>query len=273
MVRKYGSWIDRGAMLTKEPTKQERGKGMKKTVLSMLSVAALVAMSAMVAYAGTTPGSGVSLSKHDINTLAGATKDNQERICAFCHTPHHAVDPTASDYMPLWSHDLTQQTYIPYLSATLETETKNVVDPLVGPSRLCMSCHDGIIAADQHYGTTQTATKVLTGDTFNTNANMAVGTNGDMTNDHPIGFDYTKVAGADGGAGTDKHIFPATDTLAFKGNATVLVKDQLLGGNIMTCATCHDVHNKDNTNGGATGNYFVYAPQKDSQLCLTCHDK
>jgi hypothetical protein len=240
---------------------------MKRSIFNSLCFGAFLA-GAVVAYAGTTPGTGIQGSKHDINTLVGATKDPQERICAFCHTPHHAADPTASDYMPLWSHDLTTQTYLPYQSASLEAETKGVADPLVGPSRLCMSCHDGVIAADQHYG--NPGSKTLVGDAF---GQMAVGTNGDMTNDHPIGFDYTKVAGANGGAGTDKRIFPATDTLAFKGNPTVLVKDQLHSGNIMTCATCHDVHNKDNTNGGASANYFVYAPQKDSQLCLTCHDK
>lgn len=245
---------------------------MKKKIIDLLVVASFAVLGGTIAYGGTAPGTGVPQSKHDINTLTGATQDTQGRICAFCHTPHHAIDPTASDYMPLWSHDLTSQVYIPYQSVTLEAETQGVVDPLAGPSRLCMSCHDGIIAADQHYGSTDT-TKVLKGDTFATGANMAVGTNGDMTNDHPIGFDYTKVAGASGGSGTDKGIFPATDTLTYKGNATVKVKDQLWGGNIMTCATCHDVHNKDNTNGGASANYFVYAPQKDSQLCLTCHDK
>lgn len=244
---------------------------MKKKILDLLVIAAFAVIGGTVAYAGSTPGTGVPGSKHDINILTGATPDTQGRVCAFCHTPHHAVDPTASDYMPLWSHDLTQQVYIPYQSITLEAETKNVVDPLSGPSRLCMSCHDGLIAADQHYGATESGTLVLKGDGF---GQMAVGTNGDLTNDHPIGFDYTKVAGASGGAGTDRGIFPATDTLTYKNNqAAVKVKDQLWGGNIMTCATCHDVHNKDNTNGGANGNYFVYAPQKDSALCLTCHDK
>jgi hypothetical protein len=224
-------------------------------------------LTTITVFAGTAPGSGILGSKHDINTLSGATGDAELRVCAFCHTPHHAADPSASDYLPLWSHEITTLTYLPYQSATIESETKGVTDPLYGPSRLCMSCHDGVIAADQHYSST--GSKVLVGDSY---GQMAVGTNGDMTNDHPIGFDYAKVAGANGGSGTDQRIFPATDTLTFKGNATVLVKDQLHNGK-MTCATCHDVHNKDNTNGGASANYFVYAPQKDSQLCLTCHDK
>jgi hypothetical protein len=53
----------------------------------------------------------------------------------------------------------------------------------------------------------------------------------------------------------------------------------------MTCATCHDVHNKNNVPNNAAnqldaahadtvqGNYFVFAPQSGSQLCTSCHDK
>ena len=42
----------------------------------------------------------------------------------------------------------------------------------------------------------------------------------------------------------------------------------------MTCATCHDVHNKDNAVNTLGGfNYFVYSNQAGSSLCLTCHAK
>lgn len=244
-------------------------------ILNLLMIAVVATSTASPdAFAGVASGTGIALSKHDINTLAGAARDDQQRICAFCHTPHHAMDPSAQDYMPLWSHNLTQQNYISYKSPTIEVDARNVTDPLAGPSRLCMSCHDGIIAADQHYGDMATGTKFLTGDSFTPGVNMAIGASGDLTRDHPIGFDYTKVAGAGANAdGTDKRIFAADGTLTFRGNPAVLVRDQLYQGRIMTCATCHDVHNRDNNNGGAERNFFVYAPLKDSQLCLTCHDK
>ncbi len=242
---------------------------MKPLILSLLCLAAVINCNSS-ALAGTAAGSGISLSKHDINTLIGATTDSQQRICAFCHTPHHSYDPTASDYMPLWAHDLTQQTYVPYQSITLEADSRNVIDPLAGPSRLCMSCHDGVIAADRHYSTGEPGNRILTGDDSDS---KGVGTNGDISNDHPIGFDFSRIAGANGASGTDRRIFAADETRAFRGNPAVLLKDQLYNGSVMTCATCHDVHNKDNTNGSASGNYFVHAPQKDSQLCLSCHDK
>jgi hypothetical protein len=44
----------------------------------------------------------------------------------------------------------------------------------------------------------------------------------------------------------------------------------------MTCATCHDVHNKKNlytTTGTEAVNYLVLAPQAGSKLCLSCHIK
>jgi len=52
----------------------------------------------------------------------------------------------------------------------------------------------------------------------------------------------------------------------------------------MTCATCHEVHNKDNakqanfngvngSDASAAPNFFLYAPEKDSLICLSCHVK
>ena len=51
------------------------------------------------------------------------------------------------------------------------------------------------------------------------------------------------------------------------------ISDNLVNGN-MTCATCHEVHNKDNVaDANNTYNYFLYAPESGSQICLSCHIK
>jgi hypothetical protein len=248
---------------------------MKKLVIAV----ALVALSATGAFAAAAnaPGTGVVNSVHNINTIPGATADAQARVCAFCHTPHHALaDPTGQE-QPLWSHQYTGyiNNWTPYHSPTLDA---NITDPLMGPSRLCMSCHDGVVAADQHYGIA--GTKVgLGGDGFggrDIGLADAAG-NANFGNDHPIGFDYLAVAGKAPATGTDKGIWGATNR-TFRGNLnnpTITVKDTLYQGQYMTCATCHDVHNKDNAANIAASsrNYFVYAPQDGSQLCLTCHDK
>jgi hypothetical protein len=57
------------------------------------------------------------------------------------------------------------------------------------------------------------------------------------------------------------------------------IKSTLYNGSIMTCATCHEVHNKENaaqdaaTDGSATPNYFLYAKESNSLICLSCHVK
>ena len=86
-------------------------------------------------------------------------------------------------------------------------------------------------------------------------------------------------------ATADGYINPS-NTL-FKGRATIVpaipaiaVSERLYVPSydaskaIMTCATCHDVHNRKNGDDPALGlNYLVMAPQRDSSLCLTCHIK
>lgn len=238
---------------------------MKKTALT---AAVLVALSAGAAIAGMTPGTGIVGSPHDMNNINGLTDDSMGRVCAFCHTPHHALQLASGEQTPLWSHDFTTQSYKPYQSPTLDADNS---DTLVGPSRLCMSCHDGVIAADQHYGVAASGTNGrLSSDAW---GNVAVGKasatsggQGDLSNDHPVGFDYEAVASVDAG------IFSSANDRLFIGN-TVKIADTLAGG-FMTCATCHDVHNKDNVaTPNSAGNYFLYASQAGSALCLSCHAK
>jgi Doubled CXXCH motif (Paired_CXXCH_1) len=248
-----------------------------KKQLTTACTAAFLFIGSSAALAFNEPATGVANSVHNINMIPGATQDNQARICAFCHTPHHAIaDPTGQE-QPLWSHQYTgfATNWTPYHSASMQA---SISDPLMGPSRLCMSCHDGVVAVDQHYGSAGNKTG-LGGDGFGgRDIGMADAKgNANFSNDHPIGFDYTAVAGKAPATGTNKRIWGAAGRI-FKGNTNntaLTVADTLYQGKFMTCATCHDVHNKDNaTNTAAsTRNYFVYAPQDGSQLCLTCHDK
>lgn len=226
---------------------------------------ALLSMAA-TSFAGTDPTTGVVGSLHDMNTITGATDDVEGRVCAFCHTPHHAIQDATADYLPLWAHELnTSTSFAPYSTVTLDA---TIDDPFIGPSRLCMSCHDGVIAADQHYNFAGSPL-VVSGDSW---GQRAVGsTNGagehDFSNDHPIGFQFAPVAAA------DSEIFDATGRQFIDNTFGVTVEDVLTNG-FMTCATCHDVHNSNNAaHSLATKNYFVYSPQEGSDLCLTCHAK
>jgi hypothetical protein len=244
------------------------------------------------------PGGGVLNSKHDLtysgNNGSGLTPDNQGRVCAFCHTPHHAIPPGTlpTGYAPLWSHQVSTMTVTtPYASATMDASTP--LDPLTGPSKLCMSCHDGVIAPDQHYGSTNVApTGLFASNAFppypGTAGGRAVLLGGDASTTHPIGIDVNESTATD----TDIDPLITTTKTWYKGGvaSTKKISDSLYksaGQNILTCATCHDVHNKNNVLNDATTqwdanhaptvspavNYLVYAPQSGSQLCLSCHIK
>jgi hypothetical protein len=273
---------------------------MKKILLAS-AILALTASVASAQFAGptaTTPRAGVLNSVHDMRGYTTGVTDttvggiDQQRVCAFCHTPHHALADTGNgpapiEYLPLWSHEINTLTFNGYQSTTLQS-TAYGSDILVGPSRLCMSCHDGTVAIDTHY--TQSGSSKLTNDQFN-NPGVGWGANGgggDLTNDHPVGFDYNAVAGATTQdtpvamtSTSDGYINPSS--VQFKnrpsGAPAVTIADRLykpLGTStvgIMTCATCHDVHNRKNGDEAIGINYLVMAPQRDSSLCLTCHIK
>ena len=249
----------------------------QKTVLSALGI---VAVSASMAFAALTPpGDGVVGSIHDMNNYTGATPDTQGRVCAFCHTPHHALTE-GSDYLPLWSHELPNTSgYVPYDSATIDT----TIDPttmMEGPSTLCMRCHDGAIAVDTHYATV--GTKKLSSDGWD---GAAIAQTATLNNDHPIGFVFDEVANGPitgdppegtASSATGKDNWVRTSDAPYLGNTQLKIVDRLYGGTqgkIMTCATCHDVHNKKNVDDPNVDNYLLLSPNTNSSLCLTCHIK
>lgn len=221
---------------------------------------------AFTASAGPTPGSGIVLSRHDMNSWVGAnggTPDSQGRVCAYCHTPHHAIEDMTSDYMPLWSRTLTSEAFTQYDSNTIQGIQVDMFDPVIGPSRLCMGCHDGAVAIDAYYGAAGTAT-LVGGDAF---GEIGVGLGGDLTNDHPISFNYdATLIAADGELNPVATIFGG----GTKSIADVLYDAGVIGGDaVMTCSSCHDVHNSP----GVVDSAFLYGLQDGSQLCITCHIK
>jgi len=240
-------------------------------------------------------GDGIINSPHDLYSQSPYKgNESQARICSYCHTPHHAAT-SGADYLPLWSKDLSQDTmtfYTVYNSSTINAaELRNVdKDKAIGPTRLCMSCHDGTVAPDQHYGSTGGTGTKLTGDTFISGA--GVGAEGGLSNDHPVGFDYAAVAVGPTTLAPDAAAITAAKptedpwirnpaAVYLQNNLNFTIDDRLYpasdGKKYMTCATCHDVHNRKNVytvaDAGQVINYLVLAPQAGSALCLTCHIK
>ena len=269
---------------------------MKKTLLIGLALgASVVALSA-----GTSFGA-ISGSAHDLSTRTGGAyknnADTQGRICIYCHTPHNAVratDGTASsvlNYSPLWNRafqpnaaftngytmynngtgitadGLTDNGMVVDIEGVGETANRHVMNGtprMSGISLLCMSCHDGVTAVNAFSATTGIDSEaglyngtVVMGSTYTIGKNAVGAAAGDLSNHHPIGMSWD-----DSRAG-DPEIAPKTD--AFKADLTI--EDVLQGGDVFTCASCHDVHNY------AGNDAFLHIPNDASAFCLTCHLK
>ena len=188
--------------------------------------------------------------KHNLSASGtGAVRALSEtRVCVFCHTPHDAVSQT-----PLWNPDIEGegQTYALFTSEYLKVPSQ----PLQ-PSRLCLSCHDGSLAlGDVRKPSTRIA---MTRATLAGPASIGW----DLSNDHPISFDYEAVA-------TDE--FASAQEVRGAAGITLYAGAR---GYSVECPTCHDPH-KDrylspDKEVKLTGK-FLAADNRWSQLCLVCH--
>jgi len=175
----------------------------------------------------------ISNSRHDFASIGYSFASSE--ICKPCHTPHNAVVD-----VPLWAHSTSVGPWTPYgNSATLNATISMTSTSISG---LCLSCHDGTVGLGDYIGGPGG-----TSTWANVNANLG----SDLSNDHPISFNYNTVAAE------DSEIIAGAGGLPLFGT----------GGTDMECATCHDPHNTpgvtkllNNTNAG-------------SALCLLCHNK
>jgi predicted CXXCH cytochrome family protein len=157
----------------------------------------------------------------------------EDRICVFCHTPHNA-----SPYTPLWNRAIKPQNYTLYQSSSLSAMPWQPS----GPTRLCLSCHDGSIALGE-------VLKPAGGLEMNNELVSArrsyIGTN--ISDDHPVSFHYY-------------------DSLPNPELSPVLPAGlHFYGEGDIHCTTCHDPH--DDSNGK-----FLVKDNRFSALCLTCHE-
>jgi predicted CXXCH cytochrome family protein len=215
---------------------------MKKLVVLIVAIFLVTGM----AFAG------VDGTKHDIpgyvgNTFSGAATVATAEICVYCHTPHSAN--TLVDTL-LWNRTFGTQAdaFAIYSSAT--STAMNGVTDLSTVAKLCLSCHDGSTAVYVTGNPANSGMVTAVNAVGNVNATGNIIGNGiltkDMSNDHPIGFDYATVQGVDGGLRA-----PATMTLP-------------LQSGIMDCSTCHNVHDD-------TFSPFLRMDNAASAMCIHCH--
>lgn len=194
-----------------------------------------------------------------------------DRICIYCHAPHHTISADQAlaagiGYYPLWNRELSVLTYTVYdngdedpqdLSHSLNAD----LGQPGGVSKLCLSCHDGSVALNSYGNYSYSESKGdgsegKIGDTARKRA--LIGELGDLSNHHPIGFDFATVAAQ------DDEIAQPTAAMGTTGYTI----DDLLWYGSMECTTCHDVHNTKNQ-----GSKFTWVHDAQSAFCLTCHLK
>jgi hypothetical protein len=194
-------------------------------------------------------GAGPSIisTKHNLSVSGpGDVKALTEtRICVFCHTPHNATPRT-----PLWNKAIQPVTYVLYESVTLRAPLQQPY----GPTRLCLSCHDGTVALG---AVLQPSTGVaMTAVTIPQGRASFIGTF--LRGDHPVAFSYL-----------DSLSNPEI-------NPTMPPSLPLYGRGAVHCTTCHDPHEDKykypDKNGFLTGK-FLRVDNRYSAMCTVCHLK
>ncbi len=197
----------------------------------------------MIAASGWAVAAGILSSKHNLSVSGPGTikATSEERVCIFCHTPHHA-----NPFTPLWSRPTSSAIYDLYESTTLVAKPGQPS----GSSRLCLSCHDGTIALGAFFGTSDSIP--MAGGVTTMPADRSTNLKTDLRNDHPISFAY------------NDELVLLNGQLNPPGNL-LRSKVRLEGGDMLQCTSCHNPH---------TDPYgkFLVMDNAASALCKTCHN-
>lgn len=216
-------------------TRTDLRQGTKTNNSKILRVLCVI-FSVIVLSAALEAQSDVVNTKHNLSvTGPGPIKaTTEDRICIFCHTPHNATPST-----PLWNKEIEPRAYNLYTSVTL----KAPMSQPTGPTRLCLSCHDGTIAMGTVVNPAGGINMAGSG-TFPPGSLSDFGL--DLSGHHPVSFSYSSVPNPEL-AGT-----PPSD-LVFGG------VDEI------HCTTCHDPHSDKYEK-------FLAKDNRYSALCISCHE-
>ncbi len=196
----------------------------------------LLAVAGRLAAQDSVVGSPHDLSVHGPTDIHALT---EEQVCIFCHAPHNATGQRA-----LWNRTMPPTHYRIYDSSTTDAR----IDQPSGPSKMCLSCHDGALALGLVASRPADELIVMSRRTIPPGPSDLTQ---DLSDDHPIGFRY------------DRALFNRDPQLV---NPDIVTPELPMGRhNEVHCTTCHDPHN--NSLGD-----FLRVPDVRSAICLSCHD-
>jgi hypothetical protein len=235
-------------------------------------------------------GPGVVNSSHDLRALQAVGQTNNQ-VCIYCHTPHKAADQNL-----IWNHSLGTGNYSfsatgPFGAPGMSVTSAGTTLPTsttafgTGPTKMCMSCHDGSVALGSlnNIGDGASGTIVTTPGNLNGDTHQIASVTGGMGGNHPVAIPYPDATGATYNGITSGVTSGFNGTAGGGGWAGVTAVQsagiKLHGGSAagtwgMECTSCHDPHNNTvATTEGEAGKYFLRVSGDNSALCLSCHRK
>ncbi len=212
---------------------------------------------------------------HDFATPVQNGEDRGDSItaqrdrCVVCHMTSTRDQTDDGEAGIAWTEtDNTQTSWQMYGSspAMLEWVDGNLEPAPTGSSKVCLSCHDGISAANHSDGRPAGASHSSGDRALGYRSTVTVGTpSGGLSNNHPISVTYAWTR--------DSQLHNPQLSIMGDGRS---VQDLLENGRV-ECATCHDVHAAATTSNSAmlrTGMAGAdVSGAGSSELCLVCHDK
>lgn len=189
-------------------------------------------------------------SKHDFSGRDAAGQ--RTGVCTFCHTPHRAYESRLT-----WNHTLSLNVYSWTKPATAGgTPYTSIGLGWSGPSRFCLSCHDGSVAiGDLAWFNSRSWTGRPLDSNTHDGDNVQIGTaTGDLTNNHPMAFPYpfggvpstyNGVTTGPAALGSGWQPDPTVNGIRlFKQMGGVVTADPAIGASGIECSSCHDPHNE-----------------------------
>lgn len=203
------------------------------------------------------------------SSVIGTPHDLAPEPCAMCHSPHNGQGS-----YPLWNRTQPAQTWLTYNSISFDMNPTD--NPPRAPSSLCLVCHNGVASELVNYPGPCSNPDAAYDITVAGCANLGT----DLTNDHPISFNYNDSLDLDG------NNFPVAANVGLGPNPRYAITGGYSGTNYFLyedpastslgygfeCSTCHSVHDLASYPG--KGNYQVYFLRCDnsgSRMCLDCH--
>lgn len=196
-------------------------------------------------------GQGIHNSHHDFPNEWKGTGRN----CMPCHFPKDTLFNT--DKSHYWSKRMDSLIYQVFSVSEQDGAPG-------GNSKLCLSCHDGSVAHDNHlnksYSTKEGGFRKQM----------------DFSPEHPVSVSYPTTGVR------DKKLRDPRTTMSGLGGS---IDQDLLSAGRVECTSCHDVHLARNTQGcigchrdgnfksGRTMDLSLRVSNTHSALCLTCHIK